>query len=563
MSETAAFELPAPDALAALSDTDLNALRETAMAEANGLSGQETFSETDAERLGYLADAVDTIDAQLAANADRDAALAAKRDELVSRLAAKSPKKDADDGKPEGKNNDKEDKKEGMAAEAPAVESTEVVVAAPAKPSARSIAAKSAAPVIVTPAKPSVIIAAASDVPGLPTGSAVENLDGLVASVVSRWNAYKGMPQGKGSRVRHGLATMQLPFGEGLVADGSNDQAVMEYAASQSRLPGGSLIAAGGWCSPSPTMYDVCSAGDVTGLFDLPTAGAPRGGIRYTRALDYQTIFAQIQALTLCATETELVAEPPLEKDCIEVDCPTFTEVRLDACWLCVKTALLQNKAYPEYVREFLRTAVIAHQNLMDTRKVNAVVTLLGAATVIPASFAAIAPLMSAIDLAAVDFRYKHSMPITATLEVVLPEWIVPALRADYIRRNAADADDLTKAQLTAWFAARNVAVQFIRNWQATGFGQVTPATGWPTTVQFMLYEAGSYVHLREDIIRVDTLSDSALLTTNRQLGLFMEEGWAIAPMCKDGRLYTVTICPNGQTGGQQAAVGSSACPIA
>lgn len=555
MSEVAAFELPDAEALAALSDAELSTLREAAMAEASALSGQETFSAADAERLTFLADSADAIDAQLEANAAADAELASKRDELMARLAAKA-KKDDNADKP----------KADAAGETEVVETEVVVVAAPAKaPSARAIANKAAAaaPVVVTPARPSVIIAAAADVPGLPTGSAVENLDGLVAAVASRWNAYKGMPQTRGSRVRHGLATMQIPFGEGLVCNGQNDSEVLQRAADQTRLPGGSLIAAGGWCAPSETIYDVCPAGDLTGLFSLPEAGAPRGGIRYTRALDWQTIFAQIQALTLCATEAELEAEPPLEKDCIEVDCPDFVEVRLDACWLCVKTALLQNKAYPEYVREFLRTAVIAHQTLMDTRKVNAVVTLLGAATVIPASFAAISPLMSAIDLAAIDFRYQHSMPITATLEVVLPEWIVGALRADYIRRNASQADDMAKAQLTAWFAARNVSVQFIRNWQATGFGQVAPATGWPTTVQFMLYEAGSFVHLREDIIRVDTLSDSALLTTNRQLGLFMEEGWAIAPMCKNGRLYTVTICPNGQTGGQQAAVGSSACPIA
>ncbi len=553
MSETAAFELPAPDALAALSDADLQSMRELAMAEADALSGQDSFSAVDAERLTYLADSVDAIDGQLAANAASDAELSAKRDELTSRLAAKKAKKD--DEKKEDDEDKKEKGKPFSEDEAPVAD--ESVVAAP-KASARSIAAKAKAAAPVTPAavvnKPQVLIAAAADVPGLPTGSPVEDLDGLVASVVSRWNAYKGMPQGRGSRVRHGLATMQIPFGEGLVCDGQNDTEVLKRAADHTRLPGGSLIAAGGWCAPSETIYDVCSAGEVTGLFQLPEAGAPRGGIRYTRALDYQTIFAQIQALTLCATEAELEEEPPLEKDCIEVDCPDFTEVRLDACWLCVKTALLQNKAYPEYVREFLRTSIVAHQNLMDTRKVNAVVTLLGAATVIPASFGAIAQLVAAIDLAAIDFRYRHSLPLNKVLEVVLPEWLIGALRDDMVRRQFNLVDDLTKAQLNRYFAERNVSVQWIRNWQAGGFGQGTNATAYPTTAQFMLYEAGSFVHLREDIIRVDTLSDSALLTTNRQLGLFMEEGWAIAPMCKDGRLYTFSVCASGSTGGPIAS---------
>lgn len=562
MSDAAAFELPDAEALAALADAELSTLREAAMAEASALSGQDAFSEVDAEKLTTLADAVDAIDAQLEANASHDADLASKRDDLMARLAAKTKKDEKDEDKDKDKDKPKADA---------ALDSTDAPADAPvdvpvvAAPSARSIATKSkaVAPVVTAPARPSVIIAAAADVPGLPTGSAVENLDGLVASVMSRWNAYKGAPQAKDSRVRHGLATIQIPFGEGLIADGTDDTAVLKRAADHTRLPGGSLIAAGGWCAPSETIYDVCSAGEVTGLLSLPEVGAPRGGIRYTRALDYQTIFTQIQALTLCATEAELEAEPPLEKDCIEVDCPDFVEVRLDACWLCVKTALLQNKAYPEYVREFLRTAVVSHQNLMDVRTLNATLALMGAPTAIAGTFAAIAPVISAIDLAAIDFRYKHSIGINSPLEILLPEWLPGVLRADWIRRNGGDADDLTKAQISRYMAERNVSVQWLRHYQATGFGQVANATAWPTTLEFALYEAGSYVRLREDIIRVDTLSDSALLTTNRQLGLFMEEGWAVAEMCKDGRRYTVPICPNGQTGGIQAAVGSSVCPLA
>lgn len=539
------FELPAD--LSGLTDADLTALVDAARTEGVALGAAETFSTADADRLEYLANSIDALNTQLAANAAADAELAARRDALAARFATEpAPVVEAEPVVE-------------LAVE-PVVE-PEPVVAAP-KANARQIVAKAPKPVVPV-TRPSVIVAAAADVPGLPTGSRLDNLDALIPAIQSRWQAYGSAPQAAGSRIRHGLATLQVPFGEGLVANGADDTAVLKFAADQKRLPGGGLIAAGGWCSPSETIYDVCSAGDVTGLFSIPEIGAPRGGIRYTRALDYQTIFAQIQALTLCATETELIAEPPLEKDCIEVDCPTFTEVRMDACWLCVKTALLQNRAYPEYVREFLRTAVVAHQNLMDTRTVNAVVTLLGAATVIPGSFAAITPLLAAIDLAAIDFRYKHSMPIDATLEIVLPEWIFGALRSDYIRRNYAEADDLMRAQVSAWLANRNVAAQFIRNWQASGFGQVANATAWPSTVQFMLYEAGSFVRLREDIIRVDTLSDSSLLTTNRQLGLFMEEGWAVAPMCKDGRLYTVTICPNGETGAQVEPVGDGSCPIA
>lgn len=530
----AAFELPDAEALAALDDAALTALADAARAEGVALSSAETFSTSDAERLEYLASSLDAIEAQLASNATAVAELSARHTAAASRFAAEPVVE--------------------LAIEEPVVAEPvidEPVVAAAVKPTARQIVAHAPRAVVAAaPSAPRVIVAAAADVPGLATGSVLESLDQLAPAIIQRWSAYRGAPQAAGSRIRHGLATLTLPFDEALVASGTNDDEVMRHAVDQKRLPGGGLIAAGGWCAPSETIYDVCSAGQVTGTFSLPEIGAPRGGIRYTRALDYSTIATQIAALTLCATETQLVADPPLEKDCIEVDCPDFTEVRMDACWLCVKTALLQNKAYPEYVREFLRTAVVAHQNLMDTRTVNAVVTLLGAATVIPATFGTIPQLLAAVDLEAIDFRYKHSLPIDATLEIVLPEWLIGALRDDYSRRQFQAYDDLTRARVNAWLAERNVSAQWIRNWQKSGFGQVANATAYPTTAQFMLYEAGSFVRLREDIIRVDSLSDSALLTTNRQLGLFLEEGWAVAPMCKSGRLVTFSVCNSGATGG-------------
>lgn len=532
---TAAFELPDAEALAALDDAALTALADAARAEGVALSSAETFSTADADRLEYLASSLDAIEAQLTSNATAVAELSARHATAATRFAVVT------------------EPVVELAITEPVAEPVIEPVAVVAAPTARQIVAhapKVVVPATPAPSAPKVIVAAAADVPGLPTGSVLNSLDDIVPSLVQRWNAYKGGAQAAGSRIRHGLATLTLPFEDGLIASGNNDDAVMRYAVDQKRLPGGGLIAAGGWCAPSETIYDVCSAGEVTGTFSLPEISAPRGGIRYTRALDYSTIAAQIAALTLCATETQLQADPPLEKDCIEVDCPDFTEVRMDACWLCVKTALLQNKAYPEYVSAFLRTALVAHQNLMDTRTVNAVVTLLGSATVIPSTFGTIAQLLAAVDLEAIDFRYKHSLPIDATLEIVLPEWLIGALRDDYVRRQFNLHDDLTKSIINAYLAERNVSAQWIRNWQKSGFGQASNATAYPTTAQFMLYEAGSFVRLREDVIRVDSLSDSALLTTNRQLGVFMEEGWAVAPMCKSGRLVTFSVCSSGATGG-------------
>jgi hypothetical protein len=51
--------------------------------------------------------------------------------------------------------------------------------------------------------------------------------------------------------MRHGIATIRKDYPTDLIARSVTDDQVLERAADQHRLPGGSLVAAGGWCAPS------------------------------------------------------------------------------------------------------------------------------------------------------------------------------------------------------------------------------------------------------------------------------------------------------------------------
>ena len=117
-------------------------------------------------------------------------------------------------------------------------------------------------------------------------------------------------------------------------------------AAKESRLPGGSLLASGGWCAPSETIYTLCSTESLDGLIDLPEINVQRGGIRFTKGPDFSDIYTDAG---FCQTEAQAIAGTT--KPCVEIECPAFEEVRLDACGICVKAPILTNAGYPELVQ--------------------------------------------------------------------------------------------------------------------------------------------------------------------------------------------------------------------
>lgn len=81
---------------------------------------------------------------------------------------------------------------------------------------------------------------------------------------------------------------------------------VFERASDESRLPGGSLVAAGGWCAPSTPMYDLLDTGESRdGILSIPEVGVPRGGLSFTTGPDFADLFAAIQNGTIGFSFTE------------------------------------------------------------------------------------------------------------------------------------------------------------------------------------------------------------------------------------------------------------------
>ena len=164
---------------------------------------------------------------------------------------------------------------------------------------------------------------------------------------------------------RYGVASLGLSFPDHLIADNKDDMAVVASAAKETSLDGGSLVAAGGWCAPSETLYAFCQDESTDGLLDLPEIAVTRGGVRYTSGPDFSAIY------NAGFTQTEAQAIAGTTKTCYEVDCPDFDEVRLDAIGICIKVPLLTNAAYPELVKSTIAKALIAHQHRASAYLVN------------------------------------------------------------------------------------------------------------------------------------------------------------------------------------------------
>lgn len=441
-------------------------------------------------------------------------------------------------------------------------------------------------PAEVTPAP--VIMTTASDVPGFNSGMQLETFDQAAEAISNRLDTYS---QGGGAKrqtaarrvgkhqfltrpghsaVRHGAVMFRREFPEDLrIREGaSNPLAVLDHAASERRLPGGSLVesarrqvesgksltAAVGWCAPSEVIYDLCELETVDGILDLPEVQAARGGFQIPSGggPDFSVIWDGIGNEGDVAL-TEYDIENGTEKVCLEVPCPEFEDVRLGVAYACLTGSLLQRRGYPEVIQRFARGTMVALAHKINEAVISQIVSASTGATVIPTvpgNDDDASRILSAVELAIEDTKYRNRMARAATLEVVLPAWTLAVIRASLARRTGVPSWAVTDAQILEAFAVRKAVPRFVYDWQDAfsglvgGPGGENPITAFPDDLQFLVYPAGTWVKAVRDVVNLDTIYDNALLTSNQYTALFAEDGFATLQMCPDSRLYQVAVDP-------------------
>lgn len=558
-----------PESLTELDADKLKPLVDDALAEYKTLSAtkDEDLTDEQVERLEYLASAVNTVNSEVAQREQVAAERAERAAAAKSALDSAQEKPDETvveetSGSAEEIETPQPDEEDVVipddASELVEEAEKELVVTASAgvkRPVVNRVA--QTAPEVELPevTRPKASLVASADVPGFASGAVLNDLDDAVKALSAK---LKGFPrQSMGARQdRYGV----LSIHKGVEADGDkfaqgasaySDLELIMNASKEARLPGGSLVAAGGWCAPSETIYDLCSLETVDGILSVPEVTINRGGINFTKGPDFADIYASIGFL-----QTEAQAEAGTEKNIIDVECPEFEEVRLDAIGYGIKAGILTNAAYPELIRRYLEGGLVAHAHKVNASVIGRIVAQLGTALNFTELGGATADTLNAISFAGERLRYRYRLAQNASLEMFAPHWLREVVRADLAHRTGVEnMISVTDAQIDGYFRARNINIQWVYDWQ-----DLSPtATAFPATAQLAIYPAGTFVKGTSDIISLDAMYDSTDLKTNTYSAVFFEEGLLVANTCGSGNLIEVALDIHGRTGA--ANIGALTAP--
>lgn len=315
--------------------------------------------------------------------------------------------------------------------------------------------------------------------------------------------------------------------------------------------------AAAAYCAPSLTIYDLCELETSTGMLPITEMQISRGGIFFTTGPDFASIFNGAGYWNY--TEAQVAANTL--KPCMEIDCPPFTEKRLRNLGVCITAGILQRRGYPELIARFIRGAMIAHLHMVNAFVISEMVAGSTLVDLDPIPVGSLvgdvttSGLLAAAEMVATDLRYRNRMDPTATLEAVFPIWALAQIRADLSRRTGVDLLSVTDQQIAGFFSDRHLSLRLVYDWQdaysgvAAGPGAAAPGiTTFAAAVEFLIYPAGTWVKGVDDTIRLETVYDSAKLSTNQYTALFTEEGVLVAKTCPDSRRVIYTMCPTGAT---------------
>lgn len=569
-------DLVIPEDLTELSAEDLGTLYTSAVEAFNDLHGDGlNLSDEDYSQLEALTDGIEKLSTEKQAReaaaterAEKAAALAARVNgpaEEDSKLSAKTEDGEKD---PEDEEKPKDDEEEEEEEETPkSDDNAGKTVTASARKGPTRINVNRAAARRHLPSQEKTegikdVMVASGDHTGYATGQGIDWMD--AGKILD--NKLRGFSEAqlaaaarKGTHISQRTSLLSIHRKNDIRIENSDPSHVEEMlskAANETRLEGKSLVAAGGWCAPSETLYDLLELETRDGIFSLPEVTITRGGINRTLGPDFGDLYSEFTGFAY--TEEQDIAgnygvdangignDTAGDKPFHRIDCPEFEEYRLGVEGIGLTAGLLQQRGYPEVIARTIRGALVAHDHRVAGRNLASIEA--GSTTVtVPGTQAGVtAPLLDAIERQSEYVRYKTRMSRSATLEGIFPFWVRSVIRADLARRSGVDLISVSDSRIDGWFRERKIAPQYVYNWQ--DLNVAAPLTEWPTTLKFMVYPAGSWVRGTSDIITIDNLYDSQLLGQNDYIALFTEEGTVTIPMGHESHVVTMDFCADGST---------------
>lgn len=548
-----------PADLSTLTGEELTALQTAALAEFDTLAGNDGIDDAGVARLETLADGIEAISTTMAAQTvaatvqSRDAQLARVRKARTAVPPVPPPAMEV--GEPAAV----AEVTEPAPVETPALEGEVVpaVTAGAGRPATSLAVAQSRAPQLPERVD-SLVITAAAPTSNVQVGAPFGNLDALVAAVQTHSRSLVITDGRPGFQT---VANIENRFPE--VVDGDRTSLGEITRVLQSiRTPEAldSLTAGGGWCSPSEIRYDFFNIACEDGMVDLPTVGINRGGLAVPVSPSLANVFTgtftnATNPWLWTEADDILTVTGAVNKPCVRVPCATFLDTRLECYGICLTAGNLTDSAWPEATRNFLKLLMSAHYHASNQRYLLSMVALSTAAIAFPTgSCGSIASdLPDRVGIAAQDYRTRHGLCDDDVVEVIVPRWARDAIRGDLARR-AGDAAYLTmsNADIDALFALRRARIQWVADWQvrASGYpGGATAVTNWPTSMDFLVYAAGTFIRGNGMTLDLGVVRDSVLNAENDHTAAWTEECHLITKVGFESRLYRTPVCVGGLVG--------------
>jgi hypothetical protein len=316
------------------------------------------------------------------------------------------------------------------------------------------------------------------------------------------------------------------------------------------------LVASGGVCAPLAPDYNFFRLAEEMNPVEraLPVAPAPRGGIRYITPPDFRDAAPGVRITTEAqdAAGYESQGGPTPDKPCVAVECPAIQECRVDAVSRCVTFGNLNYRVFPEQIAAFLADLSVIFtetKEIFYLDAIDAASTPVTAANAYGATRAVIHDLL----VASANYRRRHHMSPTATLQLLLPSWLPELLKVDLVNDHSLGLNfiDADLAQVNSFFAKANLDVAWYYD-SATGAGQAfngVQAEGelneFPGTVVSYLFSPGTFVRLDAGTLDVGLVRDSILNGTN-DLQLFAEQWIQVCMVGIESLRIEHTLCPSG-----------------
>ena len=263
-----------PEDLTTLSDEELAELHTQAVSSFDAIYGDgKALTADDVTVLSQITSGIEALQAESTVRAEAAAEREAAAAELASRIRPEDSMED-----PEAEQ--EQDQEQEVNPDAEALPSDEQPVEED-EGAAQSVAASGHKEIRVNlgnmrsrqrpPAEPADTprsmrdVMLAADVPGFAAGTGLD-WEGVGKAVDRRLAGFNqsqyaaAAKAGRHMREQLSVAVIRKPFDESLVirnSDPAHVDEVLRNAVNEKRLPGGSLVASGGWCAPSETIYDL------------------------------------------------------------------------------------------------------------------------------------------------------------------------------------------------------------------------------------------------------------------------------------------------------------------